>query len=270
MSNIKPISEMKRKPKYNEGETVTMKSPNLYGEKVGVITRVERIYQEVDRFTGKIDPHGLATMEGTISSISIPYEFDGETLVVKYPDGRECKSVFKGYAYCIKSAKMNSVYSESGITKEMPKPKQMGEYFLVENLDGNNGSFATLAQGGCETYVTNREGACTFKGNRHECEDWIMERSGVAMVECPTCKGSKKMSYSFQDGPGKEPVKSEMECITCHGIGRVTEFYAKEFNKVWGKENWCSCKDSSGSRHVRKGGQDYYYCYDCGKTTQIG
>lgn len=262
---------MKRQPKYNEGETVTMKSPNLYGEKVGVITRVERIYRDLDKYTGKIDPHGLSTAEGTISSISLPYEFDGETLVVKYPDGKERKAIFTGYAYTIKSAKMNSMYPESGLSREMPKPQQLGEYFIVENIDGNGGSFATLAQGGCETYVTNREGACTFKGNRHECEDWIMERSGATMVPCPTCKGSKKVTVTFSVyGDPSKDSKSESECVTCHGIGRVTEVYARQFNKVWGRENWCSCENSSGSRHTRKGGQDYYHCYDCGKTTQIG
>lgn len=268
---IKPISEMPKKPKYNEGETVTMKSPNLYGEKVGVISRVERIYKEVDRFTGKVDPHGLATMEGTISSMSVPYEFDGETLVIKYPDGRERKSIFSKYGYTIKSAKMNSLYSESGITRELPKPEQVGEYFIVENFDGNNGSFEPVTNGGPEVYVTNREGVCLFKDTRHEAVLWIYERHGVTPLPCPTCKGKKTVTMTVHEyGKADSKTESVIGCVTCHETGRVTPAYAKEFKRVWGKENWCSCKNSSGSSHTRKGGQDYYHCDDCGKTTQIG
>jgi len=272
---FKTVADMPKQPKYGVGETMTMKRANLYGEKVGVITKVNRLYKRICKHTGGFDPDGLVTSEDTISSICIPYEFDGETLIVDYGDksqfvkGKET-SKFYGYTYTIKSAKMLSEYSESGITRNKPKPEQVGNFYIVENTDGNNGAFNTVAQGGPEVYVTDREGVVVFKDNRHEAELWIHERHGITPLTCPTCKGSKKVTMTFHPGKGKAPEKSEVGCVTCHGTGRVTPAYAKAFQKVWGKENWCSCKKSSGSTHTRKGGQDYYNCNDCGKTTQIG
>jgi len=95
--------------------------PTHYGETEGTITRVERVYQKINQFTGKIDPKGLVTTESTIKSICLPYTFDGNTLTVHYPK-QDCGtfvmkahtdiSVFNGYACVVKTPKILTQFME--------------------------------------------------------------------------------------------------------------------------------------------------------------
>jgi hypothetical protein len=209
-----------RQPKYNVGENVTLKSPTLYNERQGKIVEIDRIYKRIDKLTGKFDPEGLVTSESDIKDFKIAHEFDGETLIVDYGNGRKETSKFYGFSYTIETPKMMSIYSESGLSKEPPPPLKVNT---------------------------------------------------SPMVTCPTCKGSKKVTTTIiHHGSKEEPQKMELGCVTCHEEGVVTEDYAKVFQEVWGEENWCSCKKSSGATRTRSHGQDYYHCDDCGKTVQIG
>jgi hypothetical protein len=85
------------------------------------------LYQEVDD-DGEFDRDGLATLERTIQSIKLPYEFDGETLKIRIPastlklkhgemreNARTRTSKFFGYACTVTTEKMNSVFSEEDL-----------------------------------------------------------------------------------------------------------------------------------------------------------
>lgn len=116
------------KPLFSIGDTV--KHPkSLYDETEGKIVEVERIYQQVNK-DGSFDMHGLAHLENTISSICLPYRFDGETLEVDYPESEfkltngvikenayTMKSRFYGWAYTVETAKMRCVFSQRQLRK---------------------------------------------------------------------------------------------------------------------------------------------------------
>src|SRR5882757_1983864 len=101
------------------GTSVRFKKPDLYGETTGTIREVEKIYQSTHE-DGTFDMSGLAHIEREISSIAIPYEFDGETLKIHYPAtinrGRIAVSKFHRYGYTIQSAKMAIFMSQKGFT----------------------------------------------------------------------------------------------------------------------------------------------------------
>tara|TARA_R110000868_G_scaffold94947_1_gene261424 strand:- start:330 stop:692 length:363 start_codon:yes stop_codon:yes gene_type:complete len=107
-------------PKFEIG-TEVLHAPDLYGMTRGTIYNIDRIFQEIDPRTGQFDLRGLATFESTIKFTAIPYEFDGETLTVHFPESgfggwtekaKTQVSKFYGYAYSVRSAKMNTVWSE--------------------------------------------------------------------------------------------------------------------------------------------------------------
>lgn len=114
---------MKNKtPKFSVGDLV--KTPKtLYDETVGIITNIDRLFKKVYP-NGEFDPDGLVTEEKTIKGIQIPYEFDGETLIVHYPQW-ETETVimkaysetrkFYGYSYTVKSLKMNTLHFEKSL-----------------------------------------------------------------------------------------------------------------------------------------------------------
>lgn len=115
-----------KQPKFKVGDSVKMRTKTLYGEKEGVITRIEKVFSEVYE-DGTFNSDGLMTLESTIDSISIPYTFDGETLVVEYPEtdygsfimkARKRVSKFSGYSYCVKTEKMNTIYPERSLSKK--------------------------------------------------------------------------------------------------------------------------------------------------------
>lgn len=113
-------------PKFNVGDGVTLKKQTLYGETVGVVESVERVYKQVEK-DGSFSRSGLATRESDIKHGCLPYRFDGETVEVEYPEhdfggwiqkAHTMKSRFAGYGYTVRSEKMLTVYSESSLIKK--------------------------------------------------------------------------------------------------------------------------------------------------------
>lgn len=116
---------MKQKnPKFEIGDKVSMKSKTLYGENVGVVQEITKVFKAVTRVRNgnsfdEID--GLVHFEKEIGGIRLPYRFDGVTLEIDYPQqdfggfiqkAFTTISEFNGYAYTIKTDKMLTVYSE--------------------------------------------------------------------------------------------------------------------------------------------------------------
>lgn len=104
------------KPKFNIGDVVVMKKPTLYGETFGTISEGPAKCFKSES--------GLVTEERTIKSIQLPYEFDGEILVVHYPEhdygtwiekAHSSTSVFCFYSYTVKTPKILTVYRESSL-----------------------------------------------------------------------------------------------------------------------------------------------------------
>jgi formate-dependent nitrite reductase cytochrome c552 subunit len=103
-------------PKYSLKQIVIIKSKtfkNCFGE----ITEIERLFKEVDR-NNNFNPDGLVTLENTIKDCSLPYTFDGETLVIEFPEqdfGTLIRkafthtSKFYGYGYTIKLKKSDNI-----------------------------------------------------------------------------------------------------------------------------------------------------------------
>ena len=58
-----------------------------------------------------------------------------------------------------------------------PEIIQVGDFFIVKNIDGNGGSFATMYGGGLPYYVTNREDVVLYKADSvDDAKSWIKER----------------------------------------------------------------------------------------------
>ena len=97
------------------------------------------------------------------------------------------------------------------------------------------------------------------------------DKTAEELMSCITCKGTKIQTITSSEyGSTEPPSITEIECCTCDGHGEITKTYAKEFLKVWGNDNWCADKTHHGTKHIRKQGQDYYYCIQCNKLQQIG
>jgi hypothetical protein len=112
-----------KQPKFKVGDKVRMTSKNLYGETEGKVIEFQKIFHELDR-DGEFKVGGLTTLESNINSIRLPHTFDGETLSVEMPQtdlgeiiikARTLISKFKGYAYTVKTPKMNTIISEGSI-----------------------------------------------------------------------------------------------------------------------------------------------------------
>jgi len=110
-------------PKFEIGTIVNHKA-DLYGMTQSTIVKVEKVFREVDPRTGEIDPRGLTTLEHTIEHTSLPYEFDGETLTVHFPErvysgfvepARVMTSKFSGYSYTTRNEKMSTIWSERAL-----------------------------------------------------------------------------------------------------------------------------------------------------------
>lgn len=112
-----------KQPKFKIGDKVILKRKTRYNETEGEIVKVDKVFQEIDQF-GNFKDGGLNTSESTIKSIQSPYTFDGETLKVEQAEMdlgsiiiKACTRVskFKGYAYTIKTPKINTSYLEHQI-----------------------------------------------------------------------------------------------------------------------------------------------------------
>jgi hypothetical protein len=113
-------------PKYKVGLRVTAKTPK--GTFTGNIVEVERVFKDIDSFSGGFERGGLCTFERDIASIQIPHTFDGETLTVSYPaqkfnggslDPRTRTAKFHSYCYTMQPEGLTYrvVISEKSVIK---------------------------------------------------------------------------------------------------------------------------------------------------------
>ncbi len=121
-----------KKPKFHIDDNVE----SIIDGKDGVIKEIRRIYSEVT-IEGKFKKNGLVQFEDNISSIALPYEFDGETLKVHYPEGDfgtwirkpfTMVSKFIGYAYVVKSETNYSTLHIEGNLKPFINNKSERKY----------------------------------------------------------------------------------------------------------------------------------------------
>lgn len=119
-----------KKPKFEVGQEVSMSRPTLYGESKGVITQSTKLFKCVRKVyaDGRSYPehNGLVQEERHIDSICLPHRFDGNTLEVDHPQSDYGTFIqkaftavyeFYGYAYTVKTEKINTVYSERQLRK---------------------------------------------------------------------------------------------------------------------------------------------------------
>ena len=115
-------------PKYQDGDTVALSKPTLYGETRGVIVgQAEKVYAALwdPKFSGGKDvfePRGLCIGENSISSISLPYKLEGGVLEIDYTSvnhgvAKTRRYKEKSWSYHIKTPKMNSIYPERALKK---------------------------------------------------------------------------------------------------------------------------------------------------------
>lgn len=99
-----------KKPLYEVGNEVSFYD-KYRGEHKGTIVSIEKTYKEIES-DGSFMEDGLVTLESTIPSISLPYQFDGNVLKVEFPESKfgdyvqrayTKESHFYGYAYTIKT-----------------------------------------------------------------------------------------------------------------------------------------------------------------------
>ena len=114
-----------KQPKFKIGDKVSMRRKTLYGETEGEIIEFGKDFQEIDRY-GNFKQGGLIMSEREINSIKLPFKFDGETLMIDYPQGDYgsfiLKAVtieykFSGYSYSVKTPKMLTLYLEKSLRK---------------------------------------------------------------------------------------------------------------------------------------------------------
>jgi hypothetical protein len=98
------------------------------------------------------------------------------------------------------------------------------------------------------------------------------------LVNCPTCKGTGKISITFSElGSKKPPEIILINCRDCDGAKQVTPQQAKSiirFTKEY-ENAWCKCGNPSKRSNFHPNGikncsKHCYTCADCKKITQIG
>lgn len=98
------------------------------------------------------------------------------------------------------------------------------------------------------------------------------------MVTCPKCKGKKEMEvicHQIIDGKKDEGHRFTMECVTCHGMGKITNSY---LNAIRGF--WCKCEippeHEKGEIIFYNDGEHpdvqkhHYRCAKCKRVVQVG
>lgn len=112
------------------GQTVEFVQGNYKGV-IGEIVQVQRAYKQLGPDGYAFDPEGLVTLEDTIKSISLPYEFDGYTLKVHFPESKF--PTFTQHAYTAVSTFYAYNYTVRVATKDLPF-NLSGETMLVSIL----------------------------------------------------------------------------------------------------------------------------------------
>ena len=85
--------------KFNVGDKINFKRTKNanYANQTGVVVEVESGFKEIINESGVFDPDGLLTLERTIESIRLPFEFDGWMLKVFHPETNLGEYVQKAY-----------------------------------------------------------------------------------------------------------------------------------------------------------------------------
>lgn len=93
-------------------------------------------------------------------------------------------------------------------------------------------------------------------------------------MQCPTCKGTGKVTIKVTTFGQKGSENFETDCLTCHGKGRITLKQARQLKKE--QDSWCRCGNKSGKTdfhddgELGAGSEHCWTCSDCGKLTQVG
>lgn len=123
-------------PKFKIGDRVRARSRHD-GEVEGEITEVDRTFMTIDPQSGRFKTGQMAsaTFERDIESIVLPFEFDGETLTIHYPemkftggsmDPHTEVSKFHHYSYVVKTPKWNIVFPEPSLAFVLNHEKPAG------------------------------------------------------------------------------------------------------------------------------------------------
>lgn len=130
-------------PKFKVGDKVITPA-NLYKETKGTIIELDRIFQEVEPGTDIFVNDGMRHSERSIKSICLPYTFDGETLIVEYPEqdlggaiikAHKTESKFRTYAYVVKTPKILTGWIESKIKLQKPAKAEKPLLSLLDKHD---------------------------------------------------------------------------------------------------------------------------------------
>lgn len=103
---------------YEIGDKVLINSTNYRGI-TGEVVDVKRAYLEMENNGLDFAPDGLLTMEDTIKSIALDYEFDGYTLKVKHPEHDYGSWIQKAYTRV--AILHGYVYTVKIATKDLPQ-----------------------------------------------------------------------------------------------------------------------------------------------------
>lgn len=93
------------KQRFQIGQKVKLLLPDLYGETLGEVTGVTKVYQTVFE-DGTFDMNGLAYAESEFDCFAVPYECDGQTLKVTGRDGKITTAKLRKLTYDVTTAKM--------------------------------------------------------------------------------------------------------------------------------------------------------------------
>jgi hypothetical protein len=110
-----------------------------------------------------------------------------------------------------------------------------------------------------------------YKGANGIVEEWnnLTEEERCLMIQCPVCKGKKKLSLSVSEN-GVKLAPVEIKCVHCEGLGVMSVETFEQHDAC--VNAWCKCgphddmefhDDAPGSKH-------HWTCRRCGKLVQVG
>lgn len=103
-----------------------------------------------------------------------------------------------------------------------------------------------------------------------------LSRAAPALVACPTCKGSKRVTVTvITHDKGRQESSVEMDCHICDGAGVISPATARAIALM--DESWCRCDNPSGGATYHADNErgaacskHHWTCDDCGKIRQAG
>lgn len=95
--------------------------------------------------------------------------------------------------------------------------------------------------------------------------------------KCPVCNGKGRQTVVATEyvpgGKDKELPPVEIDCIWCHGKGRMTPEEYADYRDI--NDMWCECEVPGEGIYHADGESDlcekhHWTCSKCGKITQVG